>query len=52
MEDGLLGKLIVAAAKRLLPNDFKGSLALTLPSGQTVKIGGQNPGEQADVTQF
>jgi cyclopropane-fatty-acyl-phospholipid synthase len=50
MNDGILGRLIVGVAKRLLPKDFKGSLELTLPSGQMVKIGGQNPGEKADLT--
>jgi cyclopropane-fatty-acyl-phospholipid synthase len=49
MSDGILGKLIVAAAKRLLPSEFKGSLELTLPSGQIIMIGGQNPGEKADL---
>ena len=49
MDDGILGRLIVAAAKRLLPSEFKGSLELTLPSGQMVMIGGQNPGEKADL---
>jgi cyclopropane-fatty-acyl-phospholipid synthase len=50
MSEGVLGQLIIAAAKRLLPNDFKGSLELTLPSGQMVLLGGQNPGEKADLT--
>lgn len=49
MSDGILGKLIIAAAKRLLPSQFKGSLELTLPSGQIIMIGGQNPGEKADL---
>lgn len=49
MDDGILGRLIVAAAKRLLPSEFKGSLELTLPSGQMVVLGGQNPGEKADL---
>jgi cyclopropane-fatty-acyl-phospholipid synthase len=50
MEEGILGKLIVATAKKLLPKEFKGSLELTLPSGQMVVLGGQNPGEKADLT--
>ena len=49
MHDGILGGLIVATAKRLLPKDFKGSLALTLPSGRLITLGGQNPGEKADL---
>jgi cyclopropane-fatty-acyl-phospholipid synthase len=50
MDEGILGKLIVATAKRLLPKEFRGSLELTLPSGQKVVLGGQNPGEKADLT--
>ena len=49
MSEGILGKLIISAAKRLLPRDFKGSLELTLPSGQMIMVGGQNPGEKADL---
>jgi cyclopropane-fatty-acyl-phospholipid synthase len=49
MSDSILGRLIIAAAKRLLPSEFKGSLELTLPSGQIIMIGGQNPGEKADL---
>jgi cyclopropane-fatty-acyl-phospholipid synthase len=49
MSDGVLGKLIIVAAKRLLPSEFKGSLELTLPSGKIITIGGQNPGEKADL---
>ena len=49
MSDGIIGKLIISAAKRLLPQDFKGSLELTLPSGQMIMVGGQNPGEKADL---
>ena len=47
--DGLLGQMIVSVAKRLLPTDFKGSLELTLPSGQVIMLGGKNPGERADL---
>jgi cyclopropane-fatty-acyl-phospholipid synthase len=50
MNEGILGRLIVATAKRLLPAEFRGSLELTLPSGQMVVLGGQNPGERADLT--
>jgi cyclopropane-fatty-acyl-phospholipid synthase len=49
MSNGVLGGLILAAAKRLLPKEFKGSLELTLPSGQMIMLGGQNPGEKADL---
>jgi cyclopropane-fatty-acyl-phospholipid synthase len=50
MSEGMMGRLIVAVAKRLLPKDFKGSLEITLPSGQKILLGGQNPGEKADLT--
>lgn len=49
MREGFLGQMIVSVAKRLLPSDFKGSLELTLPKGQVVMLGGQNPGEKADL---
>ena len=49
MREGLLGRMIIGVAKRLLPSDFKGSLELTLPSGQVIILGGQNPGEKADL---
>ena len=49
MREGLIGQIIVSVAKRLLPRDFKGSLELTLPSGQVVMLGGQNAGEKADL---
>ncbi len=49
MNEGLLGRLIISAAKHLLPTEFKGSLELTLPSGQVVMLGGHNPGEKADL---
>jgi cyclopropane-fatty-acyl-phospholipid synthase len=49
MREGVVGKLIVSVAKRLLPSDFRGSLELTLPSGEIIMLGGQNPGEKADL---
>jgi cyclopropane-fatty-acyl-phospholipid synthase len=49
MRDGFLARIIVRAARRLLPTEFKGSLELTLPSGQKIVIGGQMPGEKADL---
>lgn len=42
-------RLIISAAKRLLPSSFKGSLELTLPSGQVIMLGGDLPGERADL---
>ena len=50
MREGILGQMIVSVAKRLLPPDFKGSLELTLPSGQVILLGGQTAGERADLT--
>jgi cyclopropane-fatty-acyl-phospholipid synthase len=50
MSEGLLGTLIVAAARRLLPASFKGSLELTLPSGRTELIGVKGSGFDADLT--
>jgi cyclopropane-fatty-acyl-phospholipid synthase len=49
MKEGILGRMIVGVAKRLLPKDFKGRLELTLPSGEMIVLGGQNPGENADL---
>jgi cyclopropane-fatty-acyl-phospholipid synthase len=48
--DGLLAKLIVSFGKRFLPRKTKGSLTLTLPSGQRFTLG--TPGEDisADLT--
>ncbi|MDE2444756.1 MAG: class I SAM-dependent methyltransferase [Alphaproteobacteria bacterium] len=52
MRDGLVGKLVVAAASRLLPKSFKGTLELTLPSGKMITLGGHAPGEKADLTLY
>jgi cyclopropane-fatty-acyl-phospholipid synthase len=49
MRVGLLERLIVAAAAKLLPSSFKGKLDLTLPSGRMLTIGGATPGENADL---
>ena len=45
----LSSRLVVAIAKQLVPKSFKGTLHLTLPSGQTMLVGGQEPGETADL---
>ena len=45
----LSSRLVVALAKQLVPKSFKGPLHLTLPSGQTMVVGGQEPGETADL---
>ncbi len=50
MSEGLLGNIIVQVGKRLLPANFKGSLELTLPSGQTALLGQKGTGFDADLT--
>ena len=50
MRPSLIEKAVVSVAERLMPKAFKGKLDLTLPSGRTLTIGGQEPGEQADLT--
>ncbi len=45
----LSSRIVVAVAKQLVPQSFKGTLHLTLPSGQTMLVGGQEPGETADL---
>ncbi len=50
MRVGVLERIIVKAASKLLPTSFKGKLDLTLPSGRTLTIGGATPGETADLT--
>ena len=48
--EGLIGRLVVAIGRRLVPQDLRGGLRLTLPSGQTFEIGFRNPGAHADLT--
>jgi cyclopropane-fatty-acyl-phospholipid synthase len=50
MSEGLLGNIIVRVGKRLLPASFKGSLELTLPSGQKALLGKKGTGFDADLT--
>lgn len=50
MSEGLLGSIIVYVGKKLLPENFKGSLELTLPSGQTALLGQKGTGFDADLT--
>ena len=45
--EGLIGRLVVAIGRRLVPLDLRGGLRLTLPSGQTFEIGFRNPGAHA-----
>jgi cyclopropane-fatty-acyl-phospholipid synthase len=50
MSEGILGNLIIAAARRLLPKSYKGSLELTLPSGRSVLLGERGSGLEADLS--
>lgn len=48
--EGLVGSMIVAFGRRLMPRDVTGSLTLTLPSGQQVVIGEPGSGTDAELT--
>ncbi len=50
MSEGIFGNLVVAAARRLLPANFKGTLELTLPSGRKEVLGTKGTGFDADLT--
>jgi cyclopropane-fatty-acyl-phospholipid synthase len=50
MSNGLLGNLILAVGRRVFPKDVKGSLALTLPSGEMLTIGEKGTGFDADLS--
>lgn len=50
MSEGVLGNMIIAAARRLLPTSYNGSLELTLPSGRKVLLGEKGSGLDADLT--
>ncbi len=51
MREGIIGNIILAAGKRWLPKNPKGSLKITLPSGQAVMLGTLgNGGVDADLT--
>ena len=50
MSEGVLGNLIIAAARRLMPTSYKGSLELTLPSGRHVLLGEKGTGPDADLS--
>ncbi len=49
MSEGLIGNLIVGAARRLLPKHVKGSLEVTLPSGRRELLGHKGTGFDADL---
>lgn len=49
VQDGWLGRLIIAAGARLLPRELKGGVCLTLPSGRELRIGFTEPGIACDL---
>jgi cyclopropane-fatty-acyl-phospholipid synthase len=50
MSDGLVGSMIIAAARKLLPKTYNGSLRINLPSGREVMLGQTGTGPDADLT--
>ncbi len=50
IHDGVIGSLVLAFGKRLMPKDLKGSLTLTLPSGRVIVIGTKGEEFSADLT--
>jgi len=48
--ESLLGQIIAAAGRRLMPRDLAGGLTLTLPSGRQHRIGFERPGIHCDLT--
>jgi cyclopropane-fatty-acyl-phospholipid synthase len=49
MSEGMLGSIILALGRKFFPKDVKGSLALTLPSGEVVTVGQSGSGFDADL---
>lgn len=47
--EGLLGKTIAAAGRRLMPRNLSGGITLTLPSGTRHRIGFDRPGVACDL---
>lgn len=47
--DGLLGQIIAAAGRRMMPRDLAGGITLTLPSGRKHRIGYTRPGATCDL---
>jgi cyclopropane-fatty-acyl-phospholipid synthase len=47
--DGLLGHLIAAVGRKLLPRDIEGGITLTLPSGKVHRLGYARPGANCDL---
>jgi cyclopropane-fatty-acyl-phospholipid synthase len=47
--DGLLGRVIAALGRKLLPRDIEGGITLTLPSGKVHRLGYARPGAHCDL---
>ena len=47
--DGLLGHVIAAVGRKLLPRDIEGGITLTLPSGKVHRLGYARPGASCDL---
>ena len=47
--EGIIGRLVVAVGRRLMPKHLEGSLALTLPSGRVIQLGTPGTGIDADL---
>jgi len=49
IREGVLGHLIAAIGRRLMPRDIAGGITLTLPSGKIHRIGYAKPGIDCDL---
>lgn len=47
--EGLLGQIVAAAGRMLLPRDVAGGITLTMPSGKQHRIGFERPGIHCDL---
>lgn len=50
MFESVVSKLVLSVGRRVLPSDIKGTLALTMPSGEIVNFGTPGDGFDADLT--
>lgn len=49
VREGILGQIIAAIGRRLMPRDIVGGITLTLPSGKVHRIGYVTPGTGCDL---
>lgn len=49
VREGLLGQVIAAVGRKLLPRDIGGGITLTLPSGKVHRLGYTRPGTGCDL---